>query len=565
MYSRRAVPAAAGRRAPGRAGSRAAASSSPPVPERLEEIRRQISWARTFGLPLEEISPRRGGGAVPAGRPRRRGRRGLPARRTGTSTRRSCATRWRAGARAGGVRILHAHTGARHRTRRTTAGSRGVRTDRGDIECEVVVNCGGMFAAEIARHGRRAGADRPDVAPVPGDRGVPAGRRGRRNTPLPTLRDPDLLVYFRQEVDGLVMGGYERDPAPWTASATPLRRDPGRLQRPAARRGLGPVRGDRRELAACGCRRWPTSAIRKLINGPEAFTPDNEFCLGETEVAGFFVAAGFCAHGIAGAGGIGKVMAEWIVDGEPSMDVWHMDIRRFGRAVPLARRSRSPARSRTTRPTTTSPYPARSARPGGRCASRRCTPWHAAHGAVFGEKAGWERVELLRRRTPSARATSACGRTAGPGRYWSPGDRRRAPRRPATRAGLFDETSFAKIEVQRAGRRALCSSGSATTRSRAASATSPTPRRSTAAAASRRTSRSRAWPRTRSSIVTGTAFGSHDLAWLRKQARAPRRATCGSTTSPAQYVCFALWGPRARDDPGRPHAGRPVQRRRSRS
>ena len=70
--------------------------------------------------------------------------------------------------------------------------------------------------------------------------------------------------------------------------------------------------------------------VTRLINGPEAFTPDNEFCLGESDVRGLFVAAGFCAHGLAGAGGIGKVMAEWIVSGEPSLDVWEMDIRRFG-------------------------------------------------------------------------------------------------------------------------------------------------------------------------------------------------------------------------------------------
>ena len=71
-------------------------------------------------------------------------------------------------------------------------------------------------------------------------------------------------------------------------------------------------------------------ARSRMINGPEAFTPDNEFCLGETAVRGLFVAAGFCAHGLAGAGGIGKVMAEWIAGGEPSLDLWHMDIRRFG-------------------------------------------------------------------------------------------------------------------------------------------------------------------------------------------------------------------------------------------
>ncbi len=70
--------------------------------------------------------------------------------------------------------------------------------------------------------------------------------------------------------------------------------------------------------------------VTRLINGPEAFTPDNEFCLGETEVRGLFVAAGFCAHGLAGAGGMGKLMAEWILTGDPGLDVWAMDVRRFG-------------------------------------------------------------------------------------------------------------------------------------------------------------------------------------------------------------------------------------------
>ena len=70
--------------------------------------------------------------------------------------------------------------------------------------------------------------------------------------------------------------------------------------------------------------------VKNFINGPEGFTPDNEFCLGETAVGGFYVAAGFCAHGIAGAGGVGRVMAEWVLNGEPSFDTWKMDIRRFG-------------------------------------------------------------------------------------------------------------------------------------------------------------------------------------------------------------------------------------------
>ena len=89
-------------------------------------------------------------------------------------------------------------------------------TDRGDIDCEVVVNCGGMFAAEI---GRLAGVRIP-VVPMSHQYLVTEAFLPRGDTPLPTLRDPDLLVYYRQEVDGLVMGGYERDPAPCTATAT---------------------------------------------------------------------------------------------------------------------------------------------------------------------------------------------------------------------------------------------------------------------------------------------------------------------------------------------------------
>src|SRR5207244_6342912 len=71
--------------------------------------------------------------------------------------------------------------------------------------------------------------------------------------------------------------------------------------------------------------------VIRLINGPEAFTPDGEFILGPSDVRGFWVAAGFCAHGLAGAGGMGQLLAEWIVEGLPSLDVWEMDSRRFGR------------------------------------------------------------------------------------------------------------------------------------------------------------------------------------------------------------------------------------------
>ena len=141
-------------------------------------------------------------------------------------------------------------------------------------------------------------------------------------------------------------------------------------------------------------RRVPTMdeiTVTRLINGPEAFTPDNEFCLGETEVRGLFVAAGFCAHGLAGAGGMGKLMAEWILAGEPGMDVWEMDVRRFGAQY------RSPrytlARTREVYETYYDiKYPGHERQAGRPLRVSSAYPWHVEHGAAFGEKSGWERV-----------------------------------------------------------------------------------------------------------------------------------------------------------------------------
>jgi glycine/D-amino acid oxidase-like deaminating enzyme len=142
---------------------------------------------------------------------------------------------------------------------------------------------------------------------------------------MPTMRDPSLLVYFRSEGAGLVAGGYERDPAPWGLEGIPADFNARLLEED----------WDRFEpLMENAVRRVPAledAEIVKLINGPEAFTPDGEFILGESDVRGFWVAAGFCAHGIAGAGGMGQLVAEWIVEGQPAFDVWEMDSRRFGR------------------------------------------------------------------------------------------------------------------------------------------------------------------------------------------------------------------------------------------
>ena len=122
------------------------------------------------------------------------------------------------------------------------------------------------------------------------------------------------------------MGGYERDPAPWSLDGIPPDFN-GKLLAPDMARFESIMEGAIRRVPAMA-----DAGVNRVINGPEGFTPDNEFILGESEVRGFFVAAGFSAHGIAGAGGIGRQMASWIVDGEPELDLWKMDIRRFGPA-----------------------------------------------------------------------------------------------------------------------------------------------------------------------------------------------------------------------------------------
>jgi 4-methylaminobutanoate oxidase (formaldehyde-forming) len=501
-------------------------------PARLEEIRRQAGWAQRSGLPLELLSAAEGARLFPL-----MSTEGvLGAAFTPTDGHvdpaRLCYA-LAAGARAGGVTIAQ-------RTRVTgidTAAGRvaRVRTDRGDVECEVVVDCGGMFAAEIARL-----LDvRIPVVPMSHQYVVtaplPAGTLPAHT--LPSLRDPDLLVYYRQEVDGLLMGGYERTSAPFTAGASTFDAVPadfnGRLLPPDWERF--------EEIAANAQRRVPLLAdtgVASMINGPEAFTPDNEFCLGETEVPGFFVAAGFCAHGIAGVGGVGRVMAAWILDGDPGMDLWHMDVRRFGRhyrspGYTLARTVenyesyydiRYPAAERSAgRPLRTSPAYA----------------WHAAHGAVFGEKAGWERVNHYS--TPGSEELRPRGWA---GREWSPCVQ---PEHEAVRtaAGLFDESSFAAIEITGPDAAAFCGYAFAGRVDRAPGAVTYTQALNERAGIELDVTLTRV-AADEFLVVTGTALGPHDLGWLRRQARRSGLSVRIADVT-GGWACFGLWGPRSRE------------------
>src|SRR5687768_15764127 len=396
--------------------------------ERLEEITRQAGWAKTFGLPFELISPAQAHDLFPPmALDGVLGAAFLPTDGYVDPSQLTFALAEGARRRGAEVSTSTRVTGMRTHRGRVQA----VETDRGTIETDVVVNAGGMYAREI---GALVGVVVP-IVPMAHEYLVlePSGLP----LDMPTMRDPSLLVYFRPESGGLIMGGYERNCAPWSLDGIPADFNGKLLEEDWPRF---------EELMQNAIVRVPAleeMGVVKLINGPEAFTPDGEFILGPSELRGFWVAAGFCAHGLAGAGGMGKLVAEWIVEGTPSLDVWHMDSRRFGAAY----RSQQHTLVRTKEIYETYydvKYPGHERRAGRPLRVSAAYPRLAELGAVFGEKSGWERANWFE---PNAAAGDETVRPRGwAGKLWSPaiGVEHRACREAA---GLFDETSFAKIEV----------------------------------------------------------------------------------------------------------------------
>jgi 4-methylaminobutanoate oxidase (formaldehyde-forming) len=493
--------------------------------ERMEEIARQAGWAKTFGLLLELISaseakqlfpPMSTDGVLGAAY--------LPT--DGYIDPSQLTLALAAGARRRGAEV---NTGTRVTGIRVERGRvAGVETDRGGIDTEIVVNAGGMFAGEI---GALAGVTVP-VVPMAHEYLVlePSGLP----LDMPTMRDPTLLVYFRPESGGLIMGGYERHCAPWSLDGIPkdfngrlLEEDWPRFE----------------ELMQNALVRVPSlgeMGVVRLINGPEAFTPDGEFVLGPTDVRGFWVAAGFCAHGLAGAGGMGKLVAEWIVEGMPSLDVWHMDSRRFGAAY----RSRDYTLVRTKEIYETYydvKYPGHERQAGRPLRVSAANACLRELGAVFGEKSGWERANWFE---PNAANGDESLRPRGwAGKLWSPaiGVEHRACREAAA---LFDGSSFAKLDVVGEGAAAflerLCGNHVARDVGRVTYTQMLNPRGGiecdftvTRLGADR------------FRVVTGTAFGQHDAAWLRQHAPEGSSVQVNDVTS--AYACLGLWGPGSRE------------------
>ncbi|MBW1778077.1 MAG: GcvT family protein [Deltaproteobacteria bacterium] len=258
----------------------------------------------------------------------------------------------------------------------------GVTTDRGEIACECVVNCAGMWGRQI---GRMVNVSVPLHA-AEHMHAVTLPIEGLRKN-FPTVRDFDGVTYFKSESGGILFGGFEVKSKPWGMKGIPqdimyheLQEDWEQFQ----------------TFMDCALHRFPSiesAQIRHLAVVPESFTPDTAFMIGEAPgVRNFFVACGMNSVGIQSAGGVGYALAHWIDKGYPAEQLWPVDIRRFFpwqqnarylhdrtiESVGVLYQHHYPNRQRTT------------ARP------VICSPIHdrlAAHGAAFSQIAGWERAD----------------------------------------------------------------------------------------------------------------------------------------------------------------------------
>jgi sarcosine dehydrogenase len=286
---------------------------------RMEEVKRQHAHASRMGLPTEIIRPREAQELFPLMHLNDvEGALLLPT--DGSASAPILAEAMRRAAEAQGVQVIR-HT-------RVTGIEvvnqcvRSITTNQGTITTDIVVAATGIWSPRI---GKLAGVSiplQPMQHQVVWTEPLPELSPTK---PVANMRDPDNLVYFRQDGASLVMGGYELDPRHFSVADIPDNENP-------TKQDFDPAHFD--SLMQGACRRVPlmkNASLAKRLNGFESFTPDGEFILGEArEVGGFWTACGFCAHGVSGAGGVGKALAEWIVEGNPTQDLSSMDIKRFG-------------------------------------------------------------------------------------------------------------------------------------------------------------------------------------------------------------------------------------------
>ncbi|MCI0745794.1 MAG: FAD-dependent oxidoreductase [Verrucomicrobia subdivision 3 bacterium] len=322
-----------------------------------------------------------------------------------------------------GVRVLDIE----HRNGRVT----GVVTNSGSVAAEYVVLCGGMWTREL---GLRCGVTIP-LYPVEHHYVVTEPIPGAFDE-LPVGRDPDLCIYFRGEGDAVVLGAFQAESRAWMVDRVPDNFS-FHLLPPDWEKFAEPLRHGKHRIPSL-----ETCQFAKFVNGPESFTPDNNFILGEApELKNLFVAAGFNSVGIASAGGAGKYLAEWMIEGQPTLDLWSVDIRRFG---PWAN-NRAFLRERVTEVLGLHyqmAWPNREFTTG---RGLRRSPLHerlAAQGACFGAKNGWERPNWFARGGVKPFMEYSFGK-----QNWI--DCHAAEHRACReRVAVFDQTGFSKYVVR---------------------------------------------------------------------------------------------------------------------
>jgi len=495
-------------------------------PERWTEVKRQATTATSFGLEMHLLGPKEAQALWPLMQVDDVvGAAFLPT--DGQASPSDITMSLAKGARASGVTIVE---GVRVTGIDVEGGRlRAVNTDQIRIACDKLVTCAGQWSRDI---GRLAGVNIP-LVPVQHQYLITESIAGVMPN-LPTLRDPDRLTYWKEEVGGLVMGGYEPNPIPWAVDGLPDRFEFQLLEDDLEH--FEPLL----ELAIGRVPAMQTAGIKQFINGPESFTPDGNFILGETpEVRGIYVGAGFNAFGIASAGGAGMALAEWVAKGEPPFDLWPVDIRRFGKN----HLDTNWVRKRTLEAYAKHyamawPYEEyRSGRP------MRRSPLYdrlKGEGACFGEKLGWERPNWF---ADLANGEKAEDRYSYERQNWFEAVAREH-KACRERVAVFDQTSFAKfLLVGRDAENALSwiAAGDVT---RAPGHLVYTQMLNDRGGIECDLTVSRL-SETEYYIVTGTGFATHDFDWISRSIPEGLDARLVDVTS--SYAVLSVMGPASRN------------------
>ena len=501
--------------------------------DQLKELRRSVSRAKAIGMDVEIISPEEALRIMPQlNKENLYGAIYLP--RDGQLDPYTTTTTIARLSREMGVEV---NTGVR--VTGIELSPRGeiqsVLTDHGPIRTEIVVNAAGLWAPRVAAmaglHIPTTPVDHQHIAlkAVPGHEFLPT---------TPCLRDPDNLVYMRQEAGGLVIGGYEPNPlarwidgVPWEHGGTTLPADYDRFE----------------QLLEGAIRRIPfldQAGIITLVCHPGAYTPDCQPMLGPMAGArGMWIAAGMSLNGYGGAGGIGKLMAEWIVEGQPGLDVYAYRAMRFGNYYSnpeyAAERTREGVKYyyRLRFPNDENEW----ARP------HRVSPVHyrlQEMGAVFGEKFGWERVNYFEPGKPWRRA-GADQRVWGwkcPPYFERVGQEHQATRE---RVALFDLTSFGKIEVSGPGAVRLLQRLADSDIDKPVGSAMYTQLLNPNGGVEADVTITRHAPE-RFWVVTGSAFIANDLGWIQMHVD-ENDGEVNIRDITTEWACLAMWGPKSRE------------------